>query len=428
MITKRSFWCRLFLLAACVLAAFLSTTAWAQGVSQQQVDLSSAFNVSGIYTDGTTISGPGFDTTGCGYSSVAMAETAPGPAGGMNPSGTTSYPTLSLPQSSNTITFNFGPANQPNAVTGCTPVGTASCSVSTAAGTISLPAGEFTELELIGTGVEGGQTGTVTVGYTDGSSDNFIQGFSDWYSTGPYNIGESIALLMPYRLCGSSIDNRPFRVYNYEIAINATKTVQSMTLPNNRDILVLAATVVAIPGFATAGGAPSSPTVSPGSTVTVPVTVSSEAGYGGTVTLNATVSPNITTPGGKPLGWSFSPSSVSVGVGAPGTSTLTLSPAAPSSAAIIKPHSTWFYAFWLPIPGLAVVGLGSGNSRRRKLCGLLLLAMVLAGIVITPACLSTVHVGNVGTPPGQYTIAITGVDTNGLTQLGAGGSVTIIVK
>lgn len=427
MITRTKSSCMFFLLVAALVLAPLSTTpARAQGVVQQQVDLSSVFNVTGIYTDGSGITS-GLDGGGAAYSANAMTATAP-PNSGSIIGAAPSYPTLSLPQTPNTIVFNFGPENAPDAVSGCAPV-SSSCTVSAVAGPISLPAGQYTVLELIGSGVQGGQTGTVTVGYTDGTSDNFTQGFSDWFSSGPYNIGESIALLMPYRLSGSSTDNRPFRVYDYSIAINATKTVQTLTLPNNRNIVVLAVTLVAIPGFATTGGTPSPATVSAGSSSSVPVTVTSEAGYNGTVTLNCTISPDIKTSGATPPGCSFSPPQVSVAVGAPGTSTLAFSPAAPSSTANLKPRASLLYAFWLPIPGLALLGFGFGSgSRRKKLLGLLLLGMLLAGLIVTPACVSTVHLGNVGTPPGQYTIAITGTDASGNTQLGAGGSVTVTVQ
>jgi hypothetical protein len=426
--SKRNFSSMFFLLmVAWILALPLSTTpAWAQ-VAQTQVDLSSAFNVSGIYTDGTPPVNGGLDGGGAAYSSIAMAATAP-PTSGTIVGTTPSYPTLNLPQSPNTIVFNFGPTNSLNAVSGCTPV-SGTCTVTAAAGPINLPAGEFTVLELIGTGVQGGQSGTVTVTYTDGSSDNFTQGFSDWFSGGPYNTGEAIALAMPYRLSGGSIDNRTFRAYNYALALNAAKTVQSLTLPNNRDIVILAATVVAIPGYVTAGGAATPPKVSAGSSATASVTVTSEAGYSGSVTLGCAFSPPIPTNSATTAPTcTFSPASVAVGVGAPGTSTLTFTPAAGSSAAMVGPR-TMFYAFLLPIPGLALVGFGLGSgSRRKKLPGLLLLGMLLAGIIVTPACVSTVHLGNVGTPSGTYTLSVTGVDGTGVTQFGSGGTVTVIVQ
>ena len=430
MTTKRNSLAMLAVL--CVLAPAVSRMpVWAQAVSQQQVDLSPVFNVSGIFTDGTAISG-GLDNGSCGYSSVAMAETVPGPSGNMNPSGTTSYPTLSFPQSSSTITFNFGPENAPDAISGCTPAG-GSCAVTSAVGAIPLPTGQFTELELIGSGVQGAQTGTVTVSYTDGSSDNFSQGFSDWFNPGPtYNIGESIALKMPYRLCGSTADNRPFRVYNYEIAINAAKTVQSMTLPNDRNVVILAATLVAIPGFATAAGTPSGTTVSPGNSITIPTIVSSEAGYNGTVNLTCTVSPAIQpSQPAKAPGCTFNPASVGVAVGLPGSSMLTFAPAAPTKSAMARQGSSFLYAFWLPIPGLVLAGFGrrAASGRGKRLLGLLSLGLLLAGVLVIPGCVNYTHLGNVGTPPGKYTIAITGTDSvTGSPQLGAGGTVTVTVQ
>jgi ABC-type transporter Mla subunit MlaD len=57
----------------------------------------------------------------------------------------------------------------------------------------------------------------------------------------------------------------------------------------------------------------------------------------------------------------------------------------------------------------------------------LLLAFVLAGLVVTPACVSTVHLGNVGTPPGPYYLTVSGIDANGLTQAGSPVAVTVIV-
>ena len=38
-------------------------------------------------------------------------------------------------------------------------------------------------------------------------------------------------------------DNRTFYLYEYKFVLNATKTVASITLPNNRNVVVLAATL-----------------------------------------------------------------------------------------------------------------------------------------------------------------------------------------
>ena len=37
-------------------------------------------------------------------------------------------------------------------------------------------------------------------------------------------------------------DQRTFNLYEYQFALNPKKTVQSMTLPNDKDVAVLAAT------------------------------------------------------------------------------------------------------------------------------------------------------------------------------------------
>jgi len=81
-----------------------------------------------------------------------------------------------------------------------------------------------------------------------------------------------------------------------------------------------------------------------------------------------------------------------------------------------------FYALWLPVPGLALIGLGFGtrSSRRKNLMGLLLLWTVLASLIVLPACGSSSGGGggggNGGTPAGAYTVTISGADANGVTQ------------
>jgi hypothetical protein len=59
---------------------------------------------------------------------------------------------------------------------------------------------------------------------------------------------------MPYRISSSgSQDDRPFYLYAYSFALNRAKTVQSLTLPKNRNVIVLAATLTT-PGKAEAAG------------------------------------------------------------------------------------------------------------------------------------------------------------------------------
>lgn len=427
MTTKANSWCRVIMLAACALAVPLATKlVSAQGINQQPVNLSSYYNVNGIYTDGTATSNNGYDGVGYGYSETAIQD-ACGSAGPPNTayacSGT--YPALSFAESTSvTVNFQFGPADAPDAVTG------------EGLGPITLPSGQFTELQMLGSGVEGAQTGSVVVNYTDGSNTTLEQTFGDWYSSKCTDTGELAGLITPYRITPTGTDDdRPFYICFYNLAIDPTKTVSTLVLPSNRSIIIMAATVVAIPGFSTAAGTPSATTVSPGSSITVPVSAVSEAGYGGTqgntVNLACTVSPAIQSwQSATPPSCTFNPASVVVAVGSPGTSTLTFTPAAGASSAMASQSSRWTYALWLPIPGLALIGLGTNarTSRRRRLLGLLLLGVLLVALLAAPACVSYTHLGNVGTPPGQYTISVTGSDQNGNTQLGAGGTVTVTVQ
>jgi hypothetical protein len=126
--------------------------------------------------------------------------------------------------------FHLGPSNAPDAVSGKT---------------VSLPAGKFSSLKLLAVGVEGEQEmQTFTVTYTDGSSSNFTQSLSDWAF--PSNFaGESVAASMPYRLEGEGDrDSNTFYTYAYSFDLDSGKNLRSVSLPSNRDVVILAMTLV----------------------------------------------------------------------------------------------------------------------------------------------------------------------------------------
>jgi len=175
-----------------------------------QVDLASEFNVNGIYTDGMKYSTGGLDGTGYSYSAKLL---------------TTS-------RVFNGILFDFGPANELDAV-GCS------------GQTVSLPAVQSPSLMLLATGVEGNQTSeTFTVTYTDGTSATFVQSLSDWFTPQKFP-GEFEGVAMAYRnFDNGTKDNRTFNLYAYRFALNSTKVVQSITLPNDAHVVVLAATLL----------------------------------------------------------------------------------------------------------------------------------------------------------------------------------------
>jgi hypothetical protein len=176
------------------------------------VSLASAANVMGIVTDGATFPPVGMD-------------------GGLNGVGTAySGKLLGGQFSFNGTTLYFGPSDVPDAVS---------------AATIPSPAGQYSALEMLATGVNGNQPSqTFRVTYTDGSSTAFTQSLSDWYTPQNYS-GETKALTMPYRdTSGGEKDNRTFLLYGYSFSLNAAKKVSSITLPMNGNVVVLAITLV----------------------------------------------------------------------------------------------------------------------------------------------------------------------------------------
>jgi hypothetical protein len=174
------------------------------------VDLSPYYNVSGIYTDGTPFSTGGLDGVGWAYSENLLTPSRID-AG---------------------IQFNFGPANAPDAVSGT-------------GLPMLLPPGQFGHLVMLATGVEGNQTSQyVKVHYTDGTYSVFELNFSDWF-TPQFYPDEYEAVTMPYRdTAGGGQDSRGnFYLYEHFFPLDNTKTVESLTLTKNRDVVILAATL-----------------------------------------------------------------------------------------------------------------------------------------------------------------------------------------
>jgi hypothetical protein len=166
----------------------------------------------GVSSDGVSVSS-GYNGSGYTYSGNALA------AAGLTPGATVTAGGVSY-------TWPDIPAGQPD-------------SIESASQTIpvAFPAGT-TSIGLLGSAIDagsGGATGTLTVTYTDGSTQQIPVAFSDWtLGAGAYSVlpGETIAARTSYRdvIAGTS---QPVATYVY--AISATlqpgKTVASVTLP-----------------------------------------------------------------------------------------------------------------------------------------------------------------------------------------------------
>jgi serine/threonine protein kinase len=173
------------------------------------VDLSHVYNATGIYTEGTEFqSRASLDQVGYAFPAEMLGGTKVWEG----------------------VTFNLGPANAPDAVT---------------SRTIALPPGKFDELKMLALSVNGDhESQTFTVMYSDGSSTDFSQSVSDWYTPENFS-GESEVASTPYRV-GSrgGRDDRTFHVYGYSFRLDGKKTAVSFTLPPNRDVLVFGLALV----------------------------------------------------------------------------------------------------------------------------------------------------------------------------------------
>jgi len=179
------------------------------------VPLSNYYNVTGIYSPGSLYTpATSFDNDGYSYQTTSL-------------SGTVVW---------NGLTFAIGPNNAPDAVSNIT---------------IPLPAGNFTNLYMLGAMVNNiGASQTFIVTYTDNSTLTFTQNMSDWFNAKGW-AGESAVNCSEDR----NFDNGTTQadtacLYGYQIPLDSTKTVASVQLPGTRNIVMIAMdlTTPAIPG------------------------------------------------------------------------------------------------------------------------------------------------------------------------------------
>jgi len=272
------------------------------------VPFGSAANIYGIVNDGSAVQGSGLDGGAYAYSAIELG------------------PTVSW----GGVTFTLGAAGQLNVMSKTT---------------LNLPTANDSELYLLATGVDGSQLNqTFIVTYTDGTQDTFTQSLSDWFT--PSNFaGESIAQTDNYRVNpDGSTDNRTLYVYGYSFALNTAKQVQSLTLPQNRNVVVLAVTAqAALPAAATVTMSPAPGNFSTAQAVTLADTTAAALIY-------------YTTDGTMPTTGSTrytAPLNVSA------TTTINAIAIAPNYSASVLASGT--YAIGAPLPVTSVNFGGSAN-------------------------------------------------------------------
>ena len=158
----------------------------------------------------------------------------------------------------------------------------------------------------------------------------------------------------------------------------------------------------------------STPIINAGDTATFQVVFAptSNLGYNATITPSQSISNGMvtaTTP-------TFNPTTVTLSGTASATTTLSIATVArPVVTGTLLRHGS-FYAAWLPIGGLSLVGLGLGATRKRRrwLAGAVLCLM--AGAILLQSGCGSSSSGpppGGGTQPGTYTITIQGSAATG---------------
>ncbi len=93
-----------------------------------------------------------------------------------------------------------------------------------------------TTLAFLGSATNGPSSGTITVTYTDGTTQTFTIAFSDWtLNGGSASIlpGDSVAAKMTYRNSSSGQQSRTTYLFSTSVSLTSGKTVQSVTLPGS---------------------------------------------------------------------------------------------------------------------------------------------------------------------------------------------------
>ncbi len=300
-------------------------------------------------TDGTQYNQPGFDNNGLTYSYKLLNN------GQVNYVGTT---------------FTLGQPNIPNAIT------------SGAVYSLGQAQGSYTNVYLIGAAIAAQNNVPFVLTYSDGSTTAVPVNMSAWTASAG-KAGETVLATMDYanNQSGAKVNSGTYYLYGYQLPVNPGKTLVSVTLPNTRNVVIMAmgfgtSNTVVVPGTYTY--TPPAGTIEPVGTDTLSVsfTPSNPAGYTsatGSVQLVVTKGPiTIIWPTPTPILVNQPLTSVqldatavnSQGVTIPGT--FVYSPAAGTSFGtagvyplnvVFTPTDTTDY---MPAPGTVNITVGNG--------------------------------------------------------------------
>ncbi len=172
------------------------------------------------------------DALGGCLTELASLRTNSSPAGGFDGSGH-AVPASAVGASMtwSGIPFKFGPPNAPDVV-------------ASVGQTIPLPPGNFTNLTLVGAAVQGHQRKQLLhIKYTDGKKLFHVQEFSDWRDPEEYRGENHVVDLTHFQDGDGGQTNCKACLYGYTVPLAAKQTPESITLPKNASVEILAMTL-----------------------------------------------------------------------------------------------------------------------------------------------------------------------------------------
>jgi beta-glucosidase len=168
--------------------------------------LAAAYNNTGI-SDNSNVAAADYDGDGDSYSAQALAAGTPTPL----------TPGQQVTVGGTTLTWPSAAAGTPD-------------NVVTAGQTVAL-SGSGTDLGFLGASQNGTASGTVTVHYTDGSSQSFNLNMADWYAGSPAVGNQLLTTTSSWNFTSSTQTAHPVSIYFGSVPLQAGKSVSSVTLP-----------------------------------------------------------------------------------------------------------------------------------------------------------------------------------------------------
>jgi beta-glucosidase len=182
------------------------TVAASATVTVPYSSLTAAYNNTGI-SDNSDAAAANYDGVGDSYSAQALA------------AGTPTALTPGQPVTIGGTTFTWpsaAPGTPDNVVTG---------------GQTVAVSGAGTDLGFLGASQNGTASGTVTVHYTDASSQSFNLNLADWYANSPAVGNQLLTTTTSWNFTSSTQTAHPVSVYFASVPLRPGKTVAAVTLP-----------------------------------------------------------------------------------------------------------------------------------------------------------------------------------------------------